>query len=123
MMNLLLTQRIILSKITQKIKSYRNKKHKRVTTKISIWYEQKLRWGSKLKPGDIVCDCKSKNLPIKSIVPEYGCSRYKNAIGDYQIELIDGSFHSLIHCCQPISKPSTIHLLMNELGWETNYDN
>ncbi len=65
----------------------------------------KLLWGATLRPGDIVNDCRYKDLKIKTITPCYYDGVRANLKGngkeifDYDIILEDGANCSLMHCC------------------------
>ena len=66
---------------------------------------EKLAWGATLKVGDIVNDCRFRDIAIKEIVP----CRYDGVRGaligdgteifDYDLRLEDGADCSLMHCC------------------------
>jgi len=90
------------------------------------WREQQLRWLSTLVPGDVIHTCSGKDKVIKEIDAElyapawwqtflawlpipyswfshlvdFG-ERYFPVIGEYQVELVDGSFCSGCNCCSP----------------------
>lgn len=88
------------------------------------YWHPKLKWGQTLKAGDLIHDCRGKNVAIKSIGPVY-CTpswfmkflsyvptwipylnklenvvtKYFGQLSDFEIETEDGNYCSLIYCC------------------------
>jgi len=71
-------------------------------------FEEKLKWGATLSPGDIVNDCRYLNVKIKKISPRM-CD---GVISDYSIITEDGMGCSLINCCR---EPMTDEEIKREL--------
>lgn len=61
---------------------------------------EKMEYGARLKPGDLISSCKGYNEVIHTVKPEYwqGLRRGKVVV-DFDIETISGSSCSLWHCC------------------------
>lgn len=59
---------------------------------------RKLKWGATLKPGDIIEDCRFRNLEIETIESFWE----RGELVDYDILFTNGSACSLVHCCDPV---------------------
>ncbi len=87
--------------------------------------DAKLSWGATLKPGDVVNDCKFRDIKIKTIKPrKYEMDSKvgnkvtkKGEVFDFDIVLEDGGQCSLMHCCnRPEEIPNRIKSLIIKVG-------
>lgn len=64
-------------------------------------WREKLEYGARLKPGDLISSCKGYNEIIHEVEPAYwqGLKPGKKVVVDFDIETIVGSSCSLTHCC------------------------
>jgi hypothetical protein len=64
-------------------------------------WREKLEYGARLKPGDLISSCKGYNEIIREVEPEYwqGLKPGKKVVIDFGIETTVGSCCSLTHCC------------------------
>jgi hypothetical protein len=74
--------------------------------------KQKLAFGAKLKAGDIVQDCRYKEMAIKSITPFSA----NGVLVDYDITLKDGASCSWMHCCDLPGSPTPTNPCEKRIG-------
>lgn len=64
-------------------------------------WREKLEYGARLKPGDLISSCKGYNEIIHEVTPDYwqGLKPGRKVVVDFSIETTVGSSCSLTHCC------------------------